>query len=324
VPPLDLAARWSVTSQEQAKGVRIMIGNIIKRTLVALAITVAVAGSAAAQNSSRTPTNSKIEYHGGAVMLGTSDIYFIFYGCWEDTCGTAGDTKTMSLVNDFALSIGGTLYFQMNATYPGGDGRGPSGGLIWGGSVTDSSYSHGVELSVSDIKAIITEKLATGALPQDPIGIYVVVASADIGSAATGFCVPSAPPYHGHATLFEGVPQEFAFIGNPNRCPAVAAPQFFNKNGRQLPTPNGNLAGDAMASTLAHVLNNAVTDPRGDAWFDRNGLEASDKCVDQYGQTYLMPNGARANFHTWTNDDFLIQENWVNIGKGHCAMNSSQ
>jgi hypothetical protein len=184
--------------------------------------------------------------------------------------------------------------------------------------VVDSSYSHGVELTASDIQQIIGAQLDSGALPQDPTGLYVVVASADVGSAATGFCAPSVPPHHGRG-MWGGIPYAYGFVGNPNRCPAVAAPQFFAKNSRQLPTPNGNLAGDAMASTLARLLNNMVTDPYGTAWFDRYGLEAGDKCVDTYGQTYLTPSGARANIHLSTHD-FLIQQNWVNDGKGRCAM----
>jgi hypothetical protein len=300
-----------------------MIGKALKRITATLALasifTAAAVESAMAQNTGRTPTTSRIEYHGGAVEWGTSDVYLIFYGCWADTCGAAGDTRTMSLLADFASSVGGTPYFQINRTYPSSSGSAPGGGLLFAGSLVDSSYSHGVELSVSDVQTIITEKITTGALPQDPAGIYVVIASADVGSAATGFCVPSAPPFHGYAPMFDGIPQVYAFIGNPIRCPAIAAPQFFAKNARQLPTPNGNFAGDSIASTLTQVLNNIMSDPRGDGWFDRYGLEAGDKCADTYGQTYLTPGGAQANIHLWIHD-FLIPENWVNDGKGRCAM----
>jgi hypothetical protein len=261
-------------------------------------------------------------YHGGAVETDAPDVFFIWYGCWEDTCGTAGDTMTSSLVTEVSGTLGGTPYFQMNATYPSDPWGPPSGALFLGGSVMDSSYSHGVELTASDIQAIIGAQLDSGALPADPLGIYIVVASADVGSAATGFCAPSAPPHHGRG-YWEGWRYAYGFIGNPSRCPTVAAPQFFAKNGRRLPTPNGNLAGDAMATTLARLLNNMVTDPYGDAWFDRYGLEAADKCVGMYGPTFVTANGAQANLHLGSHD-FLIQQNWVNDVKGRCAMNTSQ
>ena len=98
-------------------------------------------------------------------------------------------------------------------------------------------------------------------------GIYVVIASADVGSAATGFCVPSALGHHGTGSAL-GAQFKYAFLGNPTRCPRIAAPQFFSRK-TQLPTPNGNLAADAMASTLAQVLSGVVTNPTGGGWFDR-------------------------------------------------------
>jgi hypothetical protein len=298
-----------------------MIGNWIKRTSVALALAVTVVGSATAQNGGRTPTTSRILYHGGSVEAGNLDVYFIWYGCWDNTCGTAGDPMTASLVMDVAEALGGTHIFRSTRLIPTvlGTRQAP---CFSRGSVTDSGYSHGVELTASDIQGIISAQLDSGALPLDSFATLVVVASADAASAATGFCAPFAPPHHGSGN-YKGWRYPYAFVGHPNRCPTVAAPQFFGKNGRQLPTPNGNLAGDAMASTLARVLNNLITDPHGDAWFDRYGLEASDKCVGLFEPTYLTPNGARANLHLGSHD-FLIQQNWVNDGKGRCAMNSSQ
>jgi hypothetical protein len=80
-----------------------------------------------------------------------------------------------------------------------------------------------------------------------------------------------------------------------------------------------------LASNLAHALNATFTNPRGNGWFDRYGLENADKCVDAlgqptFGQTYLTANGARANIHLGAAGDYLIQQNWVNDRKGRCAM----
>jgi len=90
-------------------------------------------------------------------------------------------------------------------------------------------------------------------------------------------------------------------------------------DGSHLPTPTGIWGADAMVSTLAHVLDAIVTDPLGNAWFDRYGLENADKCAGTYGQTYLTANGARANMKLLRRD-FLIQQNWVNGRKGRCAL----
>lgn len=114
---------------------------------------------------------------------------------------------------------------------------------------------------------------------------------------------------------------QYAVVGNPRRCPVSAAPQFVSPNGTLLPTPNGNFAADAMVSSIAHVLNGAFTNPAGTGWFDRYGLENSDKCQGTFGQTYTTPNGAQANMRI-NGRDLLIQQNWVNsaTGKGYCGL----
>ena len=273
------------------------------------------------QPTNNVNTTTRMVYHNGPLMLGTTDLYVVWYGCWDDTCGTAGDTATQSILADFLVYLGGSLYFQINNTYPDSLGRTPSGGLLYANAVFDR-YSHGVELTASDIQEIIRNKIVSGELPEDPTGIYVVLASADVGSAATGLCVPSMPPHHGIGDDGFGIPFRYAFVGNPLRCPSTAAAQFF-AGGKQLPTPNGHLSADAMASTLAHVFSTTITNPYGTGWFDRYGLQSADKCAGQFGQTYLTANGATANLKLGPRD-FLIQENWVNSKKGHCAMNSSQ
>ena len=49
-------------------------------------------------------------------------------------------------------------------------------------------------------------------------------------------------------------------------------------------SPNGNEGADAMASVMAHELNETVTDPHGDAWFhiDTTG-ENGDLCNFKFG-----------------------------------------
>ena len=297
----------------------------INSTMIALAITVALCGSAfaqsaASQGASKTVnTKAQITYHDGPLMYGTSAVYFLWYGCWDETC-RAGNTATQTIVSDFMSNLGGSPYFQINAMYPGAFGNTPSGGLIFGGAAFDR-YSHGLELTAADIREIVEDAIESNQLPQDPSSIYVVLASADVSSNATGFCIPGALPHHGIGEAL-GSQVRYAFVGNALRCPTVAAAQFVASNGTLLPTPNGNLAADAMVSTLAHLLNVVVTNPSGGGWFDRYGLQNADKCVGQFGSTWLV-NGARANLKLGLRD-YLIQHNWVNSDrKPHCAINSS-
>jgi len=280
--------------------------------ILALAVTVALSGLPAfAQNAStnqngnnNVKTDSRMLYHNGEVIHLTPIVYIVWYGFW------GSDIATQLILADFIASIGSTPYFQINSTYPDGSGHTPNGEMILGGGGADP-YSHGGALTASDIQGIVADQILGHGLPLDPSAIYLVFASPDVASNATGFCIPNAPPHHGYGVV-NGSTFRYGFVGHARRCPSVSGM-------RGQPTPNGNSAADAMASTLAHVLNAIVTDPLGDAWFDRYGLENADKCAGTYGQTYLTANGALANVRT-AYGDFLIQQNWVNARKGRCAL----
>jgi hypothetical protein len=260
-------------------------------------------------------------YHGGLVIVGSANVYPIYYGCWTNNCGDNGSADARVVLDQFLLSIGSTPYFVINTGYPNEYGQTPSGSLLYGGSASDPNYSHGVELTEDDIEAIVADKINSNALPPDPAGIYVVIASADVGSTATGLCTAvGTPPLHGNALPSIGSFMHFGFVGNPNRCPAIAGPQFIARDGSRLPTPNGDFVADVMASDLAHVLNATVTNPNiNGGWYDRYHLENADKCQGTFGTTYTTATGARANVR-WGGRDYLVQQNWVNDRRGHCGM----
>jgi phosphate-induced protein 1 len=285
-------------------------------------------GSASSSGGGHIATDKSIEYHGGPVLTGGMDVYFIFYGCWG-TSGCANnalaqynDLATAQVLMDFMSTIGGYPYMQINATYTDSRGQPASSSLAFGGSVTDSWYSHGVALTETDIAAIVADQIdiyKSPRLPFDPQGIFVVLTTADVAliDATTqrelGDC-----SLHGH-TLVDGAPVRYVFVGNPSRRPGTCGA---SPNGTH--TPHGNYAADQMASWLAYSLNEVLTDPYGDAWYDRYGLEDAAKCVGTYGTTYTVTNpkgeSAQANIHLGSAGDFLLQQNWVNGKKGRCAM----
>lgn len=288
----------------------------MKKALSILAFLGLVTLSTAAQKQQLT---SKMLYHNGPILTGTQNIYTIYYGCWTDNCASAGDMKTRQIMADFFITIGNSPYAQINSTYTNASGLPAASAFIYGGEIIDASYSHGVELTKADIVDLISYQVNNFQLPQDSNGIYVIIASADVASSDTGFCAPSAPPFHGRG-IVNGVPVNYIFLGNPNRCPAVAGPQFSPSG----PTPNDSYAADVLVSNLAHALNGIVTNPLGNGWYDRYGFENTDKCEDAlghpaFGQTYLTGNGARANVKLGGRH-FLIQQNWVNDRKARCAM----
>lgn len=289
----------------------------MKKLLIFVALCALLATSIAAQTSKLT---SKMLYHNGPVLTGLKSIYLIWYGCWgSEPCGAMGDNQTMELMVPFLITIGGRPYAQINSTYTDASGQPATSMFAVGGSVNDYSYSRGVDLTKSDMTSIITDNINSFRLPQDPNGIYVILSSADIASNETEFCKPGVPPHHATG-IVNGALVNYIFLGHPRRCPSSAGPQFSPSG----PTPNNTYAGDVLVANLARALNAQVTNPRGDGWYDRYGLENADKCKDalgnpSFGPTYLTANGARANVRLGDRD-YLLPQNWVNDRRARCAM----
>jgi hypothetical protein len=234
-------------------------------------------------------TRYRIEYHAGALTRGIPNVYFIWYGGWR--------ASDITILDDFMSTVGSTPYFQIATLYPDASGAAPSGALVFGGQSADA-YSHGSTISDADVETIIKQQLAGFGLPQDPDGIYVVLASADVWESSgldVTYCA-----FHG-MTTYNGGPIRYAFVGDPARSPQRCAPQGAG--------PNGSLTADGVASLLAAELFNVVTDPDFNEWYDRLGLEGADKCVWSFGATTIV-NGAQANVHLGQRD-FLLQQLWV-------------
>jgi Phosphate-induced protein 1 conserved region len=243
--------------------------------------------------------STNITLHGGPVMLGTVNVYYIWYGNWT------GNTAT-SILTDFASNLGGSPYWNINTTYKNTAGTAVSNSLVYKGSTTDN-YSKGTALTDANIATIVTSAITTGALPSDANGIYFVLTSADV-NATSGFCTQYCG-WHTHATI-GGTDIKYSFVGNPDRCPSNCAAQTVG--------PNGNAGADGMASILAHEAEETVTDPDLNAWYDKTGYENADKCAWKFGTTYTV-NGAMANMKLGTRN-FLIQQNWKAGTSQGCAL----
>jgi Phosphate-induced protein 1 conserved region len=300
--------------------------KLIPLVSIAFALILAALEPAAAQNAfspdtgsptatSPTRTDSRILYHNGPVLTRTQIVYFIWYGNWST------NTNQQLVLADFMSNLGSSPYFLINTGYPNSNGQAPSGELTFGGSAADA-YSHGPSLSEADVADVVANAILTGGLPLDPSGIYAVLTTADVTvqDGATQFCLTCCN-LHGDSVV-AGSPFRYVFVGHPARCPGTCGAQ---PSGSQ--TANGDQAVDAMVSWLAHALNAVMTNPTGDGWYDRYGLENSEKCEGTYGTTYPVTNvwghSTQANIKLGGRD-YLLQQNWVNGKKGHCAMSVSQ
>ena len=236
--------------------------------------------------------NNGIFYHGGPLMLGTPNVYYIWYGNWDsDTAKT--------LLPAFAGGLNNSAYFQINSTYDDGSNVSVSGLTSFAGQATDN-YSQGTALSDAAVQNVVQNAISGGSLPLDPNGVYFVLTSADVNETS-GFCTQYCA-WHNHGTI-NGANIKYGFIGNPARCPTACS-------GQQGATPNGNLGADGMANLIAHELSESVTDPNLDAWFDRRGFENADKCAWTFGTTQTASNGSKYN--VTLGNYRLVQQNWVN------------
>lgn len=243
-----------------------------------------------------TGSLSPILYHNGP-LINTPVMYLIWYGNWNQANGS--DTSAgQQIVRDFANSIGGSNYFNINTQGYNAGGFTISGNVTFGGE-TSPGYTHGTRLRDSNVLTIVNEAITGGHLPYNANGVYFVLTSSDV-TEQSGFCTKycgwhtAATPSAGHV--------RYSFVGNANRC--------LNACSAQTVGPNGNAGVDAMISVIAHELEEATTDPDPrSGWADSGGAENADKCAWTFGgiQTTL-PSGAVYNMTIGTRH-YLIQRN---------------
>ncbi|MEQ1884841.1 MAG: hypothetical protein ABL967_07250 [Bryobacteraceae bacterium] len=251
-------------------------------------------------------TGNGIDYHGGPVMVNGANMYYIWYGNW------AARPLANGILTNFANNIGGSPYYNINTTYFNAANVNVTGSVILAGSVT-SSYvaANPTNLTDSDIWNIVKRAFTNDGLSPDPNGIYFVLTAPGVGESS-GF-LSSYCGWHSAAT-YNGVWMKYSFVGD--------ADGVYGCTGHGAPSPNGDMGADAMVSVLAHELEEAVTDPQLNAWYDVNGEENADKCSWTWGTTYTTTNGAIANMKLG-GLDYLIQQNWVNANGGSCAKSYS-
>jgi hypothetical protein len=248
------------------------------------------------------PGSNGITYHGGPLLgvLGGNPVtaYYIWYGNWS------GNTA-VTILTDFIQNVGPSPYYNINTTYYNASNAHVVNSVTYGGSTTDN-YSRGTSLSDSGVQGVVSDAITSSRLPNNPSGVYFVLTSADVNESS-GFCT-SYCGWHTYGTI-AGSNIKYSFVGNPDRCISACAAQSVG--------PNGNAGADGMASIIAHELEEAVTDPNINAWYQGRYQENADKCAWTFGSTYTA-NGALANMALGSRN-YLIQQNWVNALGGYCA-----
>lgn len=259
-------------------------------------------------NPNLTASTAKIQYHGGPVMTSAIKLYYIWYGAWS--------ASDKAILTDFANSIGGSPYWNINTAYTQSDGMKVSSSVSLAGQVSISSLMLGSSLSDAQIQSLVTAALdgsslldaGSTKLPLDANGIYLVLTAPGV-TATSGFCTTYCGWHSNYRKL--GVTVKYGFVGNPTKCMSSCAAQTTG--------PNGSASVDGMISNLAAQLNITATDPEFNAWYDLSGNETSTKCAWQFGTTSIAANGAKYNV-TLGPRNYLIQQNWRLSTTQACAL----
>jgi hypothetical protein len=252
-------------------------------------------------------TANSIYYHGGLVMPGAVNLYFIWYGNFVNGPAPSDSFLTQNLLTRlFGIGgLGGSPYARINSTY-GDSYRKVTGNFALSESANDY-YSHGTKLSDTAVAGIVSSAITSRVLPEDINGVYVVLTSSDVAETS-GFCTQYCG-WHSHGRI-SGADIKFAFVGNPDRCPSACE--------EQLISPNNDSGADAMASTIAHETEEVINDPDLNAWYDASGNESADKCAWRFGPVTGKPGSGAFNM-TVAGHNWLIQMNWENTRGGGCT-----
>ena len=246
-------------------------------------------------------SSNGINYHGGPVMLGTTNMHFIYYGNWS---ANSTLTTAQTILADFASHFGGSPYYNINTTYFDGSNNHVANSVTFAGAVSVGS-PFGNSISDANLLSIVASQN-----PTDTNGVYFVLTSPEVNESS-GFCTQYCG-FHTHATI-NGHDIKYSFVGDGARCPSACSAQTV--------TPNGNLDADEMVNVISHEFEESTSDPDLNAWFDRRGQENADKCNFNFGATQTTGTGAHYN-QTLGTRNYLIQQNWLNANGGLCVQHN--
>jgi len=244
-----------------------------------------------------------ITSHGGPVMGGSPNIHLIWYGNWNQT--NSSDTPAgQAIVRDYIFGASGSNYLAINKGYTGSGSTKVSGTL---GTTQEANFGYisgtrAKKLRDSDISSIVTTYINSHGGPQTN-AVYFVLTSSDVNETS-GFCTQYCG-WHTHGTI-GGADVKYSFVGNANRC--------LNSCAIQSTSPNSNPGVDGMVSGVAHELEETLSDPDLNGWYDSAGAENGDKCAWTFGHAQSQaPNGSFYNVTlpatAGGTRNFLIQRN---------------
>lgn len=246
-----------------------------------------------AQHAAPAASGNNLNYGGGPVMGGTTNVYAIF---WEPTGSVSANYN--SLIERYFNDVSGTPLYNNNTQYTDSNGNVPSNTRLAGTWVDTSAYPESPLLD-SDIQNEVTNAQNTNGWTSGIDNIFFVFLeqnqdlcfdSSYSQCASNSFC--AYHNYFGTDTIYAAMPYAASFSCNPGS------------------SPNGDDA-DQTINVTSHEQMEAATDPLLNAWTDSSGQEIGDKCAWQFGP--LDSAGGDVN---WNGDEYIVQEEWDNTAGG--------
>ncbi|CAF3890496.1 unnamed protein product [Rotaria sp. Silwood1] len=210
-----------------------------------------------------------IQYHGGSVMLGTINVYPVFYGKWSET--------QKEIIRSFIRGIGDTRWFDiMKKYYQITDTIKTfvTGPVVLSTEI-DVGYMFGKRIKGTNIEDGLKDLFNNGKLDKDPNGIYLWFTSEDV-SEIDNWGRRFIQEHCGWHFFFEiGTEKyQYGFVGNPARFPHSGCLSF---KGDQAISPNNDPGVDSMIPYIAHELAETISNPYSDAWYEPEGYENADR-----------------------------------------------
>lgn len=256
----------------------------------------------------RAGKRQTILYHGGPVMIASTNLYVVYYGAFT--------ANQHAILDTFLENLGGSPAFNVNTEYYNAANQHVQNILNYSPASAsyDDAYSLGKNLSGSFVTSILHNAVAAGHLPADVNGIYLLTVSPDVKLPNSVWCA-----YHSLSNaIVSGEDIKYALAADPP--PSILSSCSGNlATFHDTTSPNGDIGIDEVVDSLIHEISETVTDPDLNAWYTSSGNEVGDLCNFVYGTTFLAPNGSHAN-HTFGGRDYLAQEIWSMANPVACVL----
>jgi hypothetical protein len=279
---------------------------------------------------------TQVVYHGGSVMRDVT-LHTLFWappGYRFDGSPGAGVLGYESLIKQFLVdvahdSVSPQNVFSTLTQYADGGGPGSTGMSY--DPVADSvdltapyptpvnrcASPTGVAICVTDLE--VEQEIDRVIGPNDPAArglsnVWIVLLPPDVDECTQPEeCATNT--YAGYHSEFDLGHGPTVYVMLPDPLVELTPPPGSD--------PQGNPEAEASIDTVAHEIEESITDPIGTGWLDPTGFEVADKCESPEQGTPLgyAPDGSPYN-QLIGGHEYLIQDMWSNAASG-CVQQST-